>query len=462
LPGHEIRVVDELGHEVPERRQGRLEFKGPSATRGYFREPEKSKALFHDAWLDSGDLAYIAKGNIFITGRVKDIIIKGGRNIYPEELEAAVGDLPGIRKGCAAAFASADPKTASERLIVVAETRSTDAAVHVQLQQKVAETVSDILGMPADQVIIAQPHTVPKTSSGKIRRSTTRDLYEAGKLGQPVRALWLQVLRLALMSAVPQGRRFMRTIADFLYAGWWWGVLVLLAAVAWPAVLLLPRRSWRWALVRSMARTALRLMRIPLALSGSARLAGKAGVLAVNHSSYIDVVVLAAILPGEPAFVAKNELSDQRVAGPFLRKLGAHFADRAVTQAGLKEVETFKDLVRGGEQLVIFPEATFFRMPGLLPFRLGAFTIACGTETPVLPIAIRGTRSILRGGQWFPRRGAVKVEVLEPLAPSGQDFADAVRLRDQVRSKILAHCGEPDMMEKEVVFPVESDERARA
>jgi 1-acyl-sn-glycerol-3-phosphate acyltransferase len=461
LPGHEIRIIDELGREAPERRQGRLEFKGASATRGYFRDPEKSKALFHDGWLDSGDLAYVANGNVFITGRVKDIIIKGGQNIYPEELEAAVGDLPNVRKGCAAAFASADPKTGSEQLIVVAETHSTDAAVRAQLQQTVAETVSDILGVPADQVIIAQPHTVPKTSSGKIRRTTTRDLYEAGKLGQPVRSLWLQVLRLGLMSAVPRVRRFVRAIADFLYAGWWWGVLALLAAVAWPAVLSLPTRSWRWAVVRSLARTALRLMRIPLVLSGGERLARNAGVFAVNHSSYIDVVVLAAILPGEPAFVAKNELSDQRVAGPFLRKLGTHFADRAVAQAGLKEVETFKALVRGGEQLVIFPEATFFRMPGLLPFRLGAFTIACGTETPVLPIAISGTRSIMRGGQWFPRRGSVKVEVLEPLAPSGHDFAAAVQLRDQVRSRILAHCGEPDMMEKEVMFSVESDERAR-
>jgi 1-acyl-sn-glycerol-3-phosphate acyltransferase len=158
--------------------------------------------------------------------------------------------------------------------------------------------------------------------------------------------------------------------------------------------------------------------------------------------------------------IAKQELSGQRVAGPFLRKLGARFAERAVAEAGLKEVEAFKDLVRGGEQLFFFPEATFFRTPGLLPFRLGAFSVACAAGAAVLPIAISGTRSILRGEQWFPRRGSVSVNVLEPLTPDGQDFAAAIALRDKARSMILTHCGEPAMAERVVVFSKEGDERA--
>jgi 1-acyl-sn-glycerol-3-phosphate acyltransferase len=460
LPGHEVRIVDALGREMAERRQGRLEFKGPSATQGYFRAPAKSKGLFHDGWLDSGDLAYVANGNIFITGRVKDIIIKGGRNLYPEEIEEAVGNLVGIRKGCVAAFASADSRTGSERLVVVAETRSSDAKMRAQLQQAVAETVSDVLGVPADEIIIAPPHTVPKTSSGKIRRSTARQLYETGGLGQPVRALWLQVLRLRLLSGLPRIRRLAKTLADVAYAGWWWSVIVFLGALTWVAVMVLPRRRWRWKLVRFAARTALRLMRIPLTVSGDGRLRHRAGIIVANHSSYFDTVVLAVILPGEPAVVAKAELTGQFVAGPFLRRLGARFAERAVAQAALQDVETFKALVRAGQQLVMFPEATFYRMPGLLPFRLGAFSIAAAAETPVLPIVIRGTRSILRGGQWFPRRGAIEIEVLQPVSPEGKDFGAAVRLKDQVRSQMLAHCGEPDMAASEVLFQRPGDERA--
>lgn len=460
LPEHEIRIVDDTGHEAPERQQGRLEFKGASATSGYFRDPERSRALIRNGWLDSSDLAYIANGNVFITGRVKDIIIKGGRNIYPQEIEEGVGDLAGIRKGCVAAFASTDPKTGTERLIVVVETRTTDAVELENLQQSVSVRVSDILGMPPDQVVIMQPRAIPKTSSGKIRRSTTRDLFESGKLGEPVRAVWLQVVRLRLRSAKARVLRIMNSAADLAYACWWWTVLVLLSAISWPVVLLLPNRRYRWRFVRLMARTALRLMRIPLSVSGEANLAAHAGIIVVNHSSYFDVLVLAAVLPGEPVYIAKMELADQFVAGPFLRRLGAQFVERIVAEEGVREVESYKDLVAHGEQLVFFPEATFYRTPGLLPFRLGAFAIACAADATVLPIAVSGTRSVLRGEQWLPRRGAVSVNVLEPMNPHGHDFTAAVRLRNRVRADILEKCGEPDLAERVVVFSENSNDTA--
>ncbi len=462
LPGNQIRIVDALGQEVGARRQGRLEFTGPSATSGYYKNPQKTDALFHGKWLDSSDLAYIAEGNVFITGRVKDIIIKGGRNIYPDEIEEAVGDRPGIRKGCVAAFASPDRRTGSEQLIVVAETRSTDQAEKIKLEHDVAQTVTDVLGMPADEIIISPPHTVPKTSSGKIRRSTIQELYVAGKLGKPVRALWLQVLRLSVMSFMTRARRIVRSLKDILYAGWWWSVVVVLAAGTWIGVLILPKPDLRWTLVRRTARLSLRLMGIPLTVSGEQRLALDTGVLIANHSSYFDAVVLAAVLTGEPTFIAKKQLEDQFVAGPFLRRLGAQFVDRTVGEAGLKDVETYKDLVHQGKRLVVFPEATFFRAPGLLPFRLGAFAIACSTQSLVLPIAIIGTRSVLRGEQWFPRWGPVRVEVLAPAVPTGADFAAMVALRDQVRSEILAHCREIDMAETQVVFTEAEDEPSNA
>ena len=97
LPGHQIRIIDQSGRELPERREGRLQFKGPSATKGYFRDEEKTRALFDGEWLESGDLGYIAGGDVFITGRTKDVIIRAGRNIYPHELEELVGNIEGVR-----------------------------------------------------------------------------------------------------------------------------------------------------------------------------------------------------------------------------------------------------------------------------------------------------------------------------------------------------------------------------
>ncbi len=92
-----------------------------------------------------------------------------------------------------------------------------------------------------------------------------------------------------------------------------------------------------------------------------------------------------------------------------------------------------------------FPEGTLLRMPGLLPFRLGAFVVAAQTDTAVLPVTLHGTRSVLRAGQWFPRRGGVRIAIASALRPEGGDFAAAVRLREAARARILDACGEPDM-----------------
>ncbi|MEA2115878.1 MAG: AMP-binding protein, partial [Thermodesulfobacteriota bacterium] len=195
LPGHQIRIVDESGRELPDRYQGELQFKGPSVTSGYFRNPEKTRTLFKGEWLDSGDLAYIADGDVFITSRIKDIIIRGGRNIYPHELEEAVGNIEGIRKGCIAVFASQDRDSGTERLIVLAESRKKDPETKETLQGQIINMAVDLVGMPPDEVIIAPPGTVLKTSSGKIRRAASRELFEKGGIGKAKRALWLQLVR---------------------------------------------------------------------------------------------------------------------------------------------------------------------------------------------------------------------------------------------------------------------------
>ena len=105
------------------------------------------------------------------------------------------------------------------------------------------------------------------------------------------------------------------------------------------------------------------------------------------------------------------------------------------------------EAAHAGHSLGFFPEGTFKRMPGLLSFRMGAFLAAAQAGKPVVPVTIRGTRSMLRAGSWFPRRGRLEVRVEAPVQPDGDDWAAAVRLRDQARAAILRHCGEPDLGE---------------
>lgn len=182
LPGHEVRIVDDRGFELPERREGRLQFKGPSATEGYFRDEVKTRALHDGDWLESGDRAYVARGDIFITGRIKDIIIRAGRNIYPHELEELVGAIEGARKGCVAVFATHDRVLGTEQLVVLAETRLTDQADLDRLRRHIIDASTDLIDMPPDAVMLVPPRTVPKTSSGKIRRAQARLLFESGAI----------------------------------------------------------------------------------------------------------------------------------------------------------------------------------------------------------------------------------------------------------------------------------------
>ena len=127
LPGHEVRVVDEASVETGERVQGHIQFRGPSTMQGYFKNPAATAAVMRvDGWVDTGDLGYLADGELFVTARIKDVIIKGGRNLYPQEVEEVASEVEGVRRGCVAAFGVSDQRLGTEKLVVVAETRETD------------------------------------------------------------------------------------------------------------------------------------------------------------------------------------------------------------------------------------------------------------------------------------------------------------------------------------------------
>jgi 1-acyl-sn-glycerol-3-phosphate acyltransferase len=445
ISGHEVRIVDEAGVELPERTEGRLQFKGPSATRGYFRNEEKTKALFDGEWLESGDRAYIASGDVFITGRIKDIIIKAGRNIYPQELEELVGGLDGVRKGCVAAFPSTLGDASTERLVLLVETRLTAQSDIDALRSKIIEVAKTQLDMTPDEVLLAAPNTVPKTSSGKLRRSAARSLYESGSLSKKGYALWWQLARLSLSGLGHRIRRLRDRIFDVLYAGYWWALLVAGAGVTWCTVLLLPRQSWRHQVIHRVARSFLWLTGLSPNVDVEELIPARGVLLAVNHASYLDPLLLSAVISGPLAYVAKEELASQRVAGPFLRRIGTLFVRRTDVEGGVEDTRKVLEASLSGDRIVSFPEGTLTRMPGLLGFHLGSFLVAAEAGVPVVPIAISGTRSALRGGQWFPRPTKIGVYIGKAMRADGSDFSAAVRLRDAVRARMLVLCGEPDL-----------------
>lgn len=475
LPGYRLRVVGSDGRPLPERHEGVLQFQGPSATRGYYDNPEATARLIrrdpiHGVWHDTGDRAYLAGGDVHITGRVKDLIIRGGRNIYPYELEQAVGEIPGIRQGCVAAFAAPSPKDGTERLVVVAETREQDRQRRLALVQAVRERADDILGLPPDEVVLAPPRTVPKTSSGKLRRGAARDLYLADRLRTgPAHPLW-QLLRVGAVGAKTRLAGLARQSPRYLYAAYVWALIGLCAPLVALGIFVLPRPPWRQALARGAAGLLRRLAFVRLRIEGLEHLPpdDRPFVLVANHQSYIDAFVLIESIPRPLTFVAKRELAPIPVVGRALARQGTLFVERFDLKRSADESRHFAAALQRRENLAFFPEGTFREDAGLLPFRMGAFAAAAQAGVPVVPVALVGTRRILRGETWLPAPGRVEVIIgcplspgltpgLSPglapalapdlapgLAPEPNDWPAAVRLRDRARDFVLRHCGERD------------------
>lgn len=177
LPGHEVRAVGADGRFLPEGVQGELCFKGPSVTAGYLNQHQATADAFQDGWLHTGDLGYVLDGEIFVTGRLKDLIILNGRNLHPQSLEWAVGTIEGVRKGNVVCFSV--PGDGTEALVVALEAQP-DAPE--DLAEAVRERLRRAEGVPVSEVLVLQKGQLPKTSSGKLQRRRARQLHIEGTL----------------------------------------------------------------------------------------------------------------------------------------------------------------------------------------------------------------------------------------------------------------------------------------
>lgn len=462
IVGHEIRIVDDRGAELPDRREGIIQFKGPSATSGYLRNPEANAVLIAGAWRNSGDLGYTVAGEIHVTGRRKDMIIRAGRNIFPAELETAIGALDGISQGAVAVFGSPDPTNGTERLVVLAESRRAGTDAEAKLQRTISDLAIGLIGLPPDVVRLVPPRTVPKTSSGKIRRQAARAVFESGATG--ALSVRMQVARMAFAAFGPLVRRGLRRGARALYAVYVTALGLIVATLGWICAALLPLEAWRWPVLRGLVRFYMLLAGIRLVVRGLDKLPrGGAVLIAANHSSYLDAPVALTALPGHYSFVAKGELQNHWVPRVLLKRLQTIFVTRFDAQRGVADTNRIAQTVQDGRPVVSFPEGTLSRMAGLLPFRLGIFMVAVRTNAAVVPVAIRGTRHVLRDGTWVPRPGTIEIDVLDPIKPPAdqEEWQAAVTMRDAARAAILAQVGEPDLMHERVLDRLGDETRGK-
>ncbi|HQY61398.1 MAG: fatty acyl-AMP ligase [Myxococcales bacterium] len=177
FPGHELAIVDADGKRLGDRQVGQIVTRGPSVCQGYYQEPELTQAAFQDGWLQTGDLGYLVDGELFVCGRLKDLIIVRGRNFYPNDLEWVVSELPGVRRGNVVAF-SVDGES-GEELVICAEAFQSEAK---GLPEAIAQAVLAHFALNVYKVVIVPQGTLPRTSSGKAQRRKTRQLFLEGAL----------------------------------------------------------------------------------------------------------------------------------------------------------------------------------------------------------------------------------------------------------------------------------------
>ena len=205
LPEHACRVVDADGNPLPEREEGQVEVTGPSLMSGYYENPLATAEALRDGWLRTGDLGYLAEGELFVTGRSKEVIIKGGKNLYPQDVEAAAATVKGIRVGCCAAFGLRNEKRGTEDLILICETREDDPDERDRIHTQVRQAVLEAIGATPDAIVLVGPGTVPKTSSGKIQRDLMRQRYRKGDL-KPGRPSLFTLVRLKVSATIERVR----------------------------------------------------------------------------------------------------------------------------------------------------------------------------------------------------------------------------------------------------------------
>jgi acyl carrier protein len=396
LPDHEALVVGEDGAPLPERAQGRLLFRGPSRTEGYFRNAEATaEAMIPGGWMDSGDLAYIADGEIFFTGRRKECIIHKGRSLSPHDLELAAAEVSGVQPGAAVAFGILDVAAGTERIVIAAETLARRPRDRERVAAGVKRRLSESLGLDVD-VELLPPGTIPRTSNGKFRRNDARALYLDGRLHPRRRPAWQQLVALWRAAAAPGLRRSTAAVVEIgrERAG----------AAARAGAYLAAGLAARTSDLRELSSTARRIQNV--AVTGAL---ASGEVFVSNRVSDSDIWALIAASNGPVALAGESALlflpaGARWALAPLVKPAGHALASAAV---------------------LVLPESAIDAPPARCRYRLDPFRAALASGAPVRPVALRRNSD------------GISMTVGETVAMDGI-AANAAALRERARAALAA------------------------
>lgn len=393
LEGSEVRIVDDKGREARDGQTGRLEFRGISRARGFLLSPP----LGDDVWLDSGDLAFRAEGELHFVGRSKDVIVRQGHQIAPEPVEEAVGQLDGVRANSVAAVSVAAPDAGTERIAIVAETTAVGTRHVRRVESAVRETAAAVLGFQPDSVHLIPEGTLPKTTNGKLRRGATRVLLEKQKLGEPLPGPRAQRAGLWQRNALSLAARDIRRVATTLKDS--------------TRTALARATAWGWQTVggdpQAGARMVLSILGRRPVPEGTQMRGGV--VIISNRSNWRDPLSALSLVEG-PAVLA---------GGESLLHLPA-WAAGLVKPLVVHTKEEMEAALRAGKAVIQFPDAILGTPVVRSRYRLRAIEAAQAAGATILPFGMQ----IIRNKLFF--------RVGERIAPEGSPGELRARVRQAI------------------------------
>lgn len=443
LHGTELQVRDGSGRVLEDRLEGQLFFRSGSSLQSYFGNPEATRAIKDESgWVSTGDLAYLDQGELYITGRTKDIIVKAGRNLHPQDIEQVVAEVDGVRRGCVAAFGVSQSQSGSEQLVVVFESRLRGSQAK-KLQSEVQRRVAQAVGVSIDQVLAVAPGLLPKTPSGKIRRKECQQRFQQGTLGRKSGVL-TQVAR--LLAGSRNGRQQLLQMPGQVLRGIW-NVGSLFGLVATPGLLLshvAPGLALR--LLPAASRLWLRVSGLSLKVEG--QLPPGSSLVVSNHCSLIDALVLMAATGRPMKFLVAPWIYQHPILSRGLRNMGHLPVTRGDTEGASKLTREVVAALRAGSSVATFPEGGIETSPGLRPFALGVFQVAVENRLPVVPVSLRGTRIALPWPKVVVKPTTIVVNIGPPLQAQGDQWEHALQLAQESRQWIGQHCAEAKVQQR--------------
>ncbi len=236
---------------------------------------------------------------------------------------------------------------------------------------------------------------------------------------------------------------------SFLYGFYAWFIFLVCVVIALLGAIILPSLKLRRAWVKKSARFVFLLCGIKMNITGQENIPEGNALIVANHASYLDGIILHAVLPTKFTFVIKSEMQSVPIANFLFNRVGSRFVERFQPTGSFRDARKLIKAGSDGESLAIFPEGTFTENPGLDRFRTGAFATAMKSEMPLVPLVIIGSRKILPANKFLPNTGNLCVHILETIDTNHEAFNSSKELKKLSRERILKVLGEPDLLHSE-------------